>query len=101
MKLHPVLLLIDKHYSGCSGQARQRSELTFGDLANTYVSTVLKAGYRYERIDIVVDRYQEETVKAANKKTAHKIHSAYETTYILREVICLFHKMSEHADNSC
>ena len=54
--------------SGCSGQARQCSALAFGDLANTYVSTVLKAGYRYERIDIVFDRYQEETIKATNKK---------------------------------
>src|SRR6218665_352080 len=55
---------------GCSGQARQRSALTFGDLSNTYVSTVLKAGYRYERIDIVFDRYREETIKATNKKNS-------------------------------
>ena len=53
-----------------TGQGRQCSALAFGDVADTYVSTVLKAGYRYERIDIVFDRYREETIKArpTNKK---------------------------------
>ena len=53
MKLHPVLLWWTST-SGCSGHTRQRS--------------ALKAGYRYERIDIVFDRHQEETIKATNKK---------------------------------
>ena len=58
--------------SGCSDQARQCSALAFEDLVNTYVSTELKAGYRYERIDIVFYRYQEETIKAAIKKQCIK-----------------------------
>jgi len=37
--------------------------VTFGDLADTYVKTVLKAGSKYQRIDIVFDRYREETIK--------------------------------------
>ena len=31
--------------------------VSFGDLADTYVSTVLKVSYNYQRIDVVFDRY--------------------------------------------
>ena len=35
----------------------------FGYLACTNVKTVLKAGSEYHRIDVVVDRYRDETMK--------------------------------------
>ncbi|KAJ8868589.1 hypothetical protein PR048_030127 [Dryococelus australis] len=42
--------------------------LTFGNLADMYVMTVLKVGYRYQRIYVVSDRYREETIKSATRK---------------------------------
>ena len=41
--------------------------VTFGDLADTYVKTVLKGGSKYQRIDIVFDRYREETIKGTTR----------------------------------
>lgn len=41
--------------------------VTFGDLADTYVRAVLKAGSNYQRIDVVFDRYREETIKGATR----------------------------------
>ena len=35
----------------------------FGDLGDTYVKTVLKAGSEYHIIDVVFDRYRDETIK--------------------------------------
>ena len=40
---------------------------TFGDLAETYVSTVMKSGANYQRIDTVFDRYREETIKGTTR----------------------------------
>ena len=39
------------------------ADVTFGDLADTYVKTVLKAGSEYHTIYVVFDRYREETIK--------------------------------------
>ena len=57
--------------------------VTFGDLADTYVvKTVLKAGSEYHRIDIVLDRYRDETIKGAtrtqHRKTARPIRRLLE-----------------------
>ena len=41
--------------------------VTFGDLADTYVRAVLKVGTSYQRIDVVFDRYMEETIKGATR----------------------------------
>ena len=64
------------HSSSCliiDGQAlvvalgKPADAVTFGDLADTYVRAVLKAGSNYQRIDIVFDRYREETIKGATR----------------------------------
>ncbi len=56
--------------------------VTFGDLADTYVKTVLKAGYEYHRIDVVFDRYRDETIKGTTRtrrsKTARPIRRLVE-----------------------
>ena len=41
--------------------------ITFGDLADTYVKTVLKASSTYQRIDIVFDRYRGQTIKSSTR----------------------------------
>jgi hypothetical protein len=41
--------------------------VTFGDMADTYVKAVLKVGTSYQRIDVVFDRYREETIKGATR----------------------------------
>ena len=46
--------------------------VTFGDLADTYVKTVLKAGYEYHRIDVVFDRYRDETIKGTTRTRRSK-----------------------------
>ena len=33
---------------------------TFGDYANTFANTVFKMGAKYQRIDIIFDRYQDD-----------------------------------------
>lgn len=64
------------HSSSCliiDGQAlvvalgKPDKAVTFGDLADTYVRAVLKAGSNYQRIDIVFDRYRDETIKGATR----------------------------------
>ena len=54
--------------------------LTCGDLADTYVKTVLKAGSEYHRIDVVFDRYRDETIKGTTRtrKTARPIRRLVE-----------------------
>ena len=56
--------------------------VTFGDLADTYVKTVLKAGSEYHRIDVVFDRYRDETIKGTTRtrrsKTARPIRRLVE-----------------------
>ena len=40
---------------------------TFGIMADTYMKTVLKAGSEYHRIDVVFDRYRDETIKGTTR----------------------------------
>ena len=55
---------------------------TFGDLADTFVRAVLKAGANYQRIDVVFDRYRKETIKGTTRtrrtKTAQPIRRLVE-----------------------
>lgn len=41
---------------------------TFGDVADTYISTVLRAGAKYQWTDVVFDRYREETIKGSARR---------------------------------
>ena len=56
--------------------------MAFGDLADTYVKTVLKAGSGYHRIDVVFDRYRDETINGTTRtrrcKTAPPIRRIVE-----------------------
>ena len=56
--------------------------VTFGDLADTCVKTVLKAGFEYHKIDVVFDRYRDETIKGTirtwRSKTARPIRRLVE-----------------------
>ena len=56
--------------------------VTFGDLADTYVKTVLKAGSEYHRNYVVFDRYRDETIKGTTRtrrsKTARPIRRLVE-----------------------
>ena len=56
--------------------------VTFGDLANTYMKTVLKAGSEYHIIDAVFDRYRDETIMGTTRtrrsKTARPIRRLVE-----------------------
>jgi uncharacterized LabA/DUF88 family protein len=45
---------------------------TFGDLADTYVRSVLKAGHGFQRIDVVFDRYRADTIKGTTRKRRGK-----------------------------
>ena len=48
---------------------------TFGEYANVFASTVFKMGAKYQRIDVVFDRYQDESVKAGTwtkRKQRHR-----------------------------
>jgi len=63
----PACLVID-------GQAlvvavgKPENAVTFGDFANRYASAVLMAGSNYQRIDVVFDRYREETIKSSTRR---------------------------------
>ena len=46
--------------------------VTFGVLADTYVKPVLKAGSEYHRIDVVFDRYRNETSKGTTRTRRSK-----------------------------
>ena len=56
--------------------------VTFGDLADTYVKTVLKAGSEYHIIAVVFDRYRDETIQGTTRtrhsKTARPIRRLVE-----------------------
>ena len=52
---------------------RPDNAVTFGDLADTYVRAVLRAGYKYQRIDIVFDRYRKETIKGGTRTRRTKL----------------------------
>ena len=41
--------------------------VTYGDLADNYVKMVLKMGSKFKRIDIVLDRYREKSIKASTR----------------------------------
>ena len=41
--------------------------ITFGDYANIFASTVFNMGANYQRIDVVFDRYQDESIKAGTR----------------------------------
>ena len=41
--------------------------VTFGDIADTYVKTVLKAGSEYHRNCVVFNRYRDETIKGTTR----------------------------------
>ena len=45
---------------------------TFGDLADTFVTAVLKMGTSYNRIDVVFDRYKEDSIKAGTRHNRSK-----------------------------
>ena len=40
---------------------------TFGDLSDVFVSTVLSKGTAYKRVDMVIDRYREKSIKASTR----------------------------------
>ena len=46
--------------------------VTFGDLANTYMKTVLKADSEYHIIYVVFDRYKDETIKGTTRTRRSK-----------------------------
>ena len=41
---------------------------TFGDLADVFVNTVMHIGKKYKRIDLVFDRYKQESIKNKTQK---------------------------------
>ena len=55
---------------------------TFGDLADVFVRDVLKSGYKFHRIEVIFDRYREESIKSATRerrcKTARPIRRLVE-----------------------
>ena len=46
--------------------------MTFVDLTDTYVKTVLKAGSEYHIIDVVFDRYRDDTIKCTTRTRRSK-----------------------------
>ena len=46
--------------------------VNFGDLADIFVETILRKGSQYQRIDIVFDRYREQTIKGTTRKRRAK-----------------------------
>ncbi len=59
---------------------KPQGAVTFGDLADTFVLSVLQEGANYERIDVVFDRYRDETIKVGTRsrrtQTVRPIHWA-------------------------
>ena len=47
---------------------------TFGDYANIFDSTVFKMGANYQRIDVIFDRYQDESIKAGPRTKCKQRH---------------------------
>lgn len=45
---------------------------TFGDFANIFTQTVLKAGSSFDRVDVVFDRYREQSIKASTREKRTK-----------------------------
>ena len=47
---------------------------TFGDYANTFANTVFKMGAKYQRIDVVFDRYQDESITEGTRTKPKQRH---------------------------
>ena len=47
---------------------------TFGQYADTFTNTVFRMGANYGRIDVVFDRYQQESIKAGTRTTRNQRH---------------------------
>ena len=68
IKLHDTsLCLITDGQALVVALGKSANAQTFGDLADTFVGRVLKFGANYQRIDIVFDRYKEETIKGTTR----------------------------------
>ncbi len=48
--------------------------ITFGDYANIFASTVFKMGANYQRIAVVFDMYQDESIKAGTMTKRKQRH---------------------------
>ena len=46
----------------------------FGDFANIFTETVFKMGAKYQRIDVVVDRYRDESIKSGTRVKQKRRH---------------------------
>ena len=47
---------------------------TFGDYANKFTDTVLKMGAKYQRVDVVFDRYHDESIKTGTRVKRKQRH---------------------------
>ena len=65
--LHSMNLLIDDQ-ALVMALGKPPDIRTFGDYANTFANTVFKMGAKYQRIDVVFDRYHDESIKAGTIK---------------------------------
>ncbi len=61
---------------------KPQGAVTFGDFADTFVLSVRQQGANYERINVVFDRYRDETIKVGTRgrrtKTAQPIRRIIE-----------------------
>lgn len=48
--------------------AKPQGAKTFGDLADVFVEAVLKSGAKFQRIDVLFDRYQTHSIKTGTRK---------------------------------
>ena len=75
IQLHSTssFLIIDGH-ALVVALGKPDAAVTFGDLADTYVKTVLKAlaGSKYHIIDVVFDRYRDEPIKGTTRTRRSK-----------------------------
>ncbi len=65
--------------------------VAFGDLADTYVKTVLKAGSGYHRIDVVFDRYRDETIKGTTR-TRGRVKQHVQSDCLWKVVMYLYQR---------
>ena len=49
---------------------------TFGDFANIFAETVFKMGAKYQRIEVVFDRYRDESIKSGTRIKRKQRHGA-------------------------
>ena len=47
---------------------------TLGDFSNIFTGTVFKMGSRYRRTDVVIDRYQDESIKTSIRTKRKQCH---------------------------